>query len=137
MPGATLDNFTLLRGALWRMLRYGAQFGLLGTLAAVLRGLFDLRLEFDAAIFFAFLFVAALLAGPMEALSQRSIRSARLLTETSARALLFAGVWAGIVLLAFLYVLPWRPLPYAIAGVTGFAIGAALSALPTTGGKIE
>ncbi len=137
MHGATLDNFTLVRGAFWRLLRYGLTFGLLGALAAVLRGLLDLRFEFDEAIFFAFLFVAALFAGPMEALSQRSLRNARLFTSASLRATVFAGLWAGIILLAFLYALPWRPVPYELVGLIGFAVGAVLSALPTTGGKIE
>lgn len=137
MPRATLDTFTLARGAVWRLLRYGVQFGLLGAIAAVIRGLFELRLVFDAAIFFASLFVAALLAGPMEALSQRSVRSARLLTKASLKALLFAGLWAAVVLLVFLFALPWRPVPFAVLAATGFAIGAALSALPANGGKVE
>jgi hypothetical protein len=137
MSGASLDTFTLLRGALWRLLRYSLHFGVLGALAAVLRGLLNLRLEFDSAVFFAFLFVAALFAGPMEALSQRSLRSARLFTATSARAVLFAGLWSGAALLIFLAALPWRPAPYAIAAVCSFAVGALLSALPGTGGKIS
>jgi len=137
MPGATLDTLTLVRGAVWRLLRYGLQFGLVGAVAAVLRGLFEFRLAFDEAIFFAFLLVAALFAGPMEALSQRSVRSARLLAQASLKALLFAGLWAAVVLLVFLYALPWRPVPFAAVAAIGFAIGAALSALPANGGKIE
>jgi len=137
MPGATLDIFTLVRGTFWRLLRYGVSFGLLGALAAVLRGLFDLRLEFDAAVLFAFLFVAAVFAGPMEALSQRNIRNARLFSPASVRATIFAGIWAGVVLSAFLYALPWRPVPYALVGFIGFAFGAGLSALPMSGGRVE
>jgi len=136
MSGASLDTFTLVRGAFWRLLRYGLHFGAVGALAAILRGLLDLRLQFDTAVFFAFLFVAALFAGPMEALSQRSLRSARLFSATSARAVLFAGFWACAALLIFLAALPSRPAPFAIAAVCGFAVGALLSALPGTGGKI-
>jgi hypothetical protein len=135
MSGASLDTFTLVRGTLSRLLRYVFPFRLLGALAAVLRGLLDLRVEFDLAIFFAFLFVATLFAGPMEALSQRSIRNAHILSGASARAILFAGIWASAALLLFLAALPWRPVPYAVAGICGFAVGALLSALPGTGDK--
>lgn len=138
MPTASLDSFTLVRGSLWRSIRYAAFFIFIMLCAMCIKSALDWQNRMEWTMLSVGVWVGTLVAGPVEALSQRSVRNARRLSKESGLAMAFASIWAGAIsaLVALLAFPLDRNFLYLVFGSA--AVGAILAVIPpTTGGRIE